>query len=270
MGKILYLIILATLIILTTKYSKRVKKITTEKVTNSKKLTMKKVTNSNNFKKTKTELIKKLAEGMKLTHDIFTKNKINYIISYGSLLGAIRHNKIIPWDDDADLIIYRQDIDKILNLKDEFNKHGWTVEMNWKLLKIKQLDKDGQVLEESFIDLFIIDTKKENNKIIVPRCLTKNYKYRCEELPKNNNWWHSWFNFEHDLINKKKLYHFYDMEIGYDFKMYGPVNGEKILKFWYGKDCLKLCQSPVYDHNTGKYIKSSKIKCSELKNKFNI
>lgn len=227
-----------------------------------------------NFKKlekfhiTNKKLIKKLAEGMELTHKIFTKNNIYYLISFGSLLGVVRHGKIIPWDDDADLLIYRQDIDKIMDLKKEFNKHGWTIEMNWKLLKIKQLDDNGKVQEESFIDLFIIDEITENKETIIPRCMTKDYKYRCNQPSKNQKWWHSWFSFPKDMIKDRKLFNFKNDD--YNFNMYGPKNPEKILKFWYGNDCLTMCQSPIYDHNTGKYIKSEKIECNKLKEKFNI
>ena len=202
---------------------------------------------------------------MELTHKIFKANKIFYQIAYGSLLGSIRHGKIIPWDDDADLHIMLDDIDRIMKLKPIFNEYGWTLEKNWKLLKVKPLDKDGNVLEQAFIDLFIIDV----NNNLVNRCLTKTKKY-CKQMPKNHSWWHSWYNFPVDLIKDSKLYHFKDTNIGYDFKMFGPKNGKKILKFWYGKDCLKICQSPVYDHNTGKYIKSKKISCDKLKSKFNI
>ena len=246
--------------------------IETNNLTNkSNKITNKnnKITNVNykgKFKHTKKKTIKKLAEGMKLVHDIFSKNNIFYQIAYGSLLGSIRHQKIIPWDDDADLHIFLKDIDKIMALKPEFNKHGWTLEKDWKLIKVKQLDKNGKVLKESFIDLFIINI--DNNEY-VNRCLSNDINL-CHQMPANHVWWHKWYNFPSDLIKGRKLYKFHDKTLGYNFEMYGPINGEKILKFWYGKDCLNICQSPIYDHNTGKYIKSKKIPCNELKMSFGI
>ena len=55
--------------------------------------------------------------------DVCRKNDIDYYLLYGTLLGAVRHHDFIPWDDDIDVCLTRENFERLLDHKEEFSPY---------------------------------------------------------------------------------------------------------------------------------------------------
>ncbi len=107
------------------------------------------------------------------------ENGITYFLSDGSLLGAVRHQGFIPWDDDMDMAMPRADYERFCRiapekLKKEYCFQNWYTDPNYGLPFGKVLKRNTVCLESKkshrlkengfYVDIFPIDSMPEDPK----------------------------------------------------------------------------------------------------------
>ena len=109
-----------------------------------------------------TELRKIQEKKLGILIDIVTfcnENKIKYWLDSGTLLGAVRHGGFIPWDDDIDIVIMKEDA-KFLkeNYQSEnFEIVNTTKDVNfYKAISKKEKVQVGDVITDLDIDIFLV------------------------------------------------------------------------------------------------------------------
>lgn len=108
------------------------------------------------------------------------KHNIKYMLFAGSMLGAVRHQGFIPWDDDLDVALLREDYDKLMKVdKSEWNSdfyfqgeysdhwplHFSKLRKNNTTCLEKYHPKDNNSHQGIYIDVFPIDNAS-NNEVV--------------------------------------------------------------------------------------------------------
>lgn len=109
---------------------------------------------------------------------VCVENNIKYFLESGTLLGAVRHGGFIPWDDDMDIGMMREEYEKFLKiapekLSSEFILQTWKNEKDYSLTfaKVRKSDtifleyefKDSSMHNGIWVDIFPYDSVPEKN-----------------------------------------------------------------------------------------------------------
>lgn len=148
---------------------------------------------------------------MKDVHEIFEKHHLTYWIESGTLLGAVRHKGLIPWDDDLDISIRLEDSLAFQKLIPALKKLGYEVDEAYFGFKIYLIQNKKDRLHNICCDIFL--TVQDGDKIIYHSPgVRKFWPYHTEK---------------NDLFPLKK-YKFGEIEV------WGPKTPEPNLTMQYG------------------------------------
>lgn len=102
--------------------------------------------------------------------EVCRKQGFRYTLAYGTLIGVIRHQGFIPWDDDIDIQMPRPDYDCFIkymaeNPIDNLKVFNYKYERNYPLgisricdMRYKVIERNWEFLDEGiFVDIYPID-----------------------------------------------------------------------------------------------------------------
>lgn len=164
--------------------------------------------NNNNKKPTSLspELVEELYEMMRRFDQICRDHDIPYFIVAGTLLGSVRHKEFIPWDDDIDVGVMEEHLEKLNKVN--FSKYGLKAEHlltgKGKIFFIDRLDSN-EYFESVWIDVFGYQRTGEYDQM-------KGEKIDYLFLKAREHWPNEYF-WETELFPLKDNYIFNDMTL---------------------------------------------------------
>ncbi len=206
--------------------------------------------NKQRFKYAPRDTVRQIYKMLYIIDKIFTDYQIEYWMSGGTFLGAIRHNGIIPWDDDGDVEIFESNEQKVANLGPILAKYNLVIVPTWFGFKI--FSKNGKHISGykwlyPSIDIFVM--KENPAKTINPTII---FKYKKAQKT-----------FGHCGFNQNLMYPLKRYKFG-SFELTG-VNERNIVPYFdncYGNDWMDYAYEQ-YDHENEKTKKKIKLRLTK-------
>lgn len=142
-------------------------------------------------KKYKDKLINDELQIMDEIDRVCKENNIDYFLTAGALLGAIRHGGMIPWDDDIDIAMPRESFDRFINYihkkmnnkfyLDYYNTNKKHVhpfaKVRLKGTEFRESSVDKSQLWEIWVDVFPLDNISKQDYSFLDKNKKKIKKY---------------------------------------------------------------------------------------------
>ena len=116
-------------------------------------------------------------EILDVIHSVCTENGLRYSLAYGTLLGAVRHGGFIPWDDDVDVMMPREDYETLIKIWPDVAPEGFLLETERMyddflntFLKVRkdhttflqeEYERDSRHHKGIFVDIFPADRRAQ-------------------------------------------------------------------------------------------------------------
>ncbi len=114
---------------------------------------------------------------LRVIEAIGKKNNFTFSLAYGTLLGAIRHDGFIPWDDDIDVFMTVEDLNQFIKASNQLPDNLLFIPMDVDFFKVMDrssiVSKDGK--RGVAVDIFILNKKKPDQFYFFNVHTLKNY-----------------------------------------------------------------------------------------------